>query len=261
MTVPDKYSADGIKKQLISITAQRPSVVYPAAVGFMAVAYVVAIDASLIAAGLAAAGVSISMASGAFEYFVRGEKNTIEILRLQREELVARKEIALKNISKELENFNDSVAIEQLKKIKEKFINFVSVLDKKFKPSELTYNRYLSIAEQVYLNAIDNLEIVIIARQSVSAIDSDHIEDQISKLSEDDPVYVTLLERKALLEKQSIRIKKILQDNELAMTKIDMVSIKLSEITTQSSQALMDMDFAMNELQSLIDRADKFSNN
>lgn len=258
---PSFKTAAELKKETLAISVQRPVAVYPATVGALAAAYSAAFGLSLVSGGLMAAGLLVGFGGWAIEYFVNGDKYGLEIVTKHRESLEVKRKKALKSLARELDQIGSDSGVNQLHQLKAKFENFENLLRKKLNPSELAYNRYLSMAEQVYLNALDNLEHLTTGIQSVSAIDIHSVEKRLEELSEQSDEYQALMDRKGLWEKQQARANKFLVDNEFAMTQIDHVSAKLAEVVTKSGRAQMDMELAMSELKDLIIKADKYSVN
>lgn len=256
----DFKSAAEIKKETLSMTVQRPVAVYPASVGLLSLAYCGAFGFSLLGTAVAGAGLLLGFGGWAMEYFVNGDKYGLKIITAHRLALEAQRKKTLETLSKDLLQVQSSEGAEQLGKLKQKFENFEAMLAKKLEPSELAYNRYLSMAEQVYLNALDNLERLATGLQSVSTIDIRNIEARLADDSTSAEQKQALESRHTLWQTQYERAKALLVENEMAMTQIDHVTAKLADITTKSGRAQMDMELAMGELKDLIARADRLSN-
>jgi hypothetical protein len=121
--------------------------------------------------------------------------------------------------------------------------------------------RYLTIAEQVFLGGIDNLENICLVLRSISTIDADNIEWQLKNAREQDDQELqdTLNQRLQLRREQLDRADSLLAQNDKALTQLDHVTTKLANTKTEAGHAVMDIDDAMSELSNLIKRSDKYS--
>ncbi len=269
MARKNKLAADlspaAVKKSVLAAVSQKPLTVYPAAAALLGGAYLVTFGGSLVAAAAVGAGVAVTSVNWLWEYFGRGDRHANEFVRRYRQDLEKRRQDALKSLSKELEAIGDREGMKQVELFREKYHNFVDILDRKLEPEELTYNRYLTIAEQVFLAGLDNLENAAVSTRSISAIDIDHIQRELDRLEgKEDKASVKkvaeLQTRLSLRDKQLQRASDLLLVNEQALTQLDHVTTKLADINTKQGRAQLDLEDAMAELQQLIANAHKYSN-
>lgn len=151
---------------------------------------------------------------------------------------------------------------DQVTKLEDKFQTFKGVLDDKFDSASLTYSRYLSVAQQVYLSGLDRLQDLATRVASVSTIDTDYISRTLDELgySEGNEVQPgsqeeALLERRELFERAQKDRQRLLGENEAAMTALDRTSAELASIQTQGGRAKVDPEVAIAELRKLADRS------
>lgn len=258
-------SPAAIKKAVISTTLQKPMTVYPAALGLLGGFTTLLFGAGPIGLTALIAGGGVTLMNWLFEYYVKGDKHANEFVRVYRQQLEKRRVEALKSLEQDLKDINNDHALNQVKLFRNKYDNFHSILDRKLDETELTYNRYLSIAEQVFLNGLDNLENAAISLKSISAIDYERIEKEIQKLDQNDTQenrqrMNELKTRLDLRANQLERVSDLLLVNERALTQLDHVSTKIANIDTQQNRAHLDMEDAMKELSHLISRAEEYSN-
>ena len=154
----------------------------------------------------------------------------------------------------------------QMKQLHEKFSNLVEVLKRRLNAGEMTYGRYLAMAEQVYLSALDNLHEVAVALRSVSTINRDHIRGRLSEIRntgsptpEQEQEFTALQHRDSLLEEQTHRATRLIAQNEAAMTVLDKTAAALADTRTGKGHADMDAEAAMAELEMLANRAGKYA--
>ncbi len=165
-------------------------------------------------------------------------------------------------LTAELEALDDPRPGQQLNALQEKRENLVEVLNRRLEAGELTYARYLSTAQQVYLAALDNLSEVAVAERSISAIDNEYIDSRLEDLvdQEGDTAVAereSLQDRRSLRETQEKRIVDLLAQNESAMTMIDKTATALADAPIGKDQ--QDADAAMAALRELAERASKYA--
>jgi len=154
--------------------------------------------------------------------------------------------------------------IKQLELLKVKYHNFEEILSSKLSPTEMTYSRYLSMAEQVYLAVLDNLDKVFLTLKSISAVDKNHLTQRVAILEKGtSPTAAkekeTLSRRLNLYQQQQNRAAEIILANERALTELDEVSAKMASVQMNKGRAEFDLDIAMEELRNLAERTDQYA--
>lgn len=165
-------------------------------------------------------------------------------------------------LTAELGALDDPRPANQLKAIQEKRDNLVEVLSHRLEAGELTYARYRSTAQQVYLAALDNLSEVAVALRSISAIDNEYIDSRLEDLVDQegetaDAERASLNDRRSLREGQEMRIADLLAQNESAMTLIDRTATALADAPIGKEP--QDADAAMAALREMAERASKYA--
>ncbi len=165
-------------------------------------------------------------------------------------------------LTEELEALDDTRPAYQLNALEEKRDNLVEVLNRRLEAGELTYARYLSTAQQVYLAALDNLSEVAVAERSISAIDTEYIDSRLGELLEQDGESAlsereSLNDRRSLREDQEKRVTDLLAQNESAMTMIDRTATALADAPIGKKP--QDAEAAMAALQEMAERASKYA--
>ncbi len=168
----------------------------------------------------------------------------------------------LAQLQKELEALDDTRPARQLNAIQEKRDSLVGVLNRRLEAGEMTYARYLSTAQQVYLAALENLREVAVAEQSVSAIDDDYINQRLEELVDQEDETATaertsLEDRRSLRETQKKKVADLLAQNESAMTLLDRTATALADAPI--GRQPQDAEAAMEALQEMADRASKYA--
>ena len=154
----------------------------------------------------------------------------------------------------------------QVKLLQGKLGSITEILKRRLDAREVTYGRYLGMAQEVYGSAIDNLHEVAIVLRSVSTIDMEYIAGRLNELDSEsrksadhDREIKALRERNVLLEDQTKRVAALMAQNESAMTVIDQAAAALAATRTTRGLATMDADTAMGELEQLAKRAGKYA--
>ncbi|WP_419811383.1 hypothetical protein [Bacterioplanoides sp.] len=251
-------SPSAIKKAVVSEAIQSPLTVYPIAISVISGVYSLAIYPGAVALGLLGVGAVAGIGSWAWQSIVKADDLANDFVNTYRAELVERRDQALSNLGKDLAEIGLDEGLGQIQLFKDKYDNFANVLDKQLEQGELTYNRYLSIAEQVFLGGLDNLDAASLAVHSVSAIDVKRIDGELAKT--DNTVKVAELKsRKNMYIKQMDRVAELLLENEKALTQLDEVTTRIASVNTQQGRAQVALEDAMEELQHLITRAETYS--
>jgi len=177
------------------------------------------------------------------------------------ESVKAHEAAKLRQIENDFGDLHFPQGVAQLRHLQDKIRTFEGVLQRRLQAGELTYGRYLAIAEQVYLSALDNLHEIAVTLQSASGIDADYIRSRLDELretaspTEDHERAVTALsERNTLLQTQHQRVVQLLAQNESAMTVLDKTAAALAQTKIGRGEAKMDAEAAMKELERLAGR-------
>lgn len=170
----------------------------------------------------------------------------------------------LEELATELEWLDDSQPAEQLKAIRRKRESLAAVLRRRLDAGELTFARYLSSAQRVYMSALDNLHEVALAYQSIGSIDEEYISRRLEELDGDDPLSETAKKERSSLEgrrglrrTQETRISQLLAQNEAAMTALDRTTTALADAPIGKTPE--DAEEAMRALEELAARASKYA--
>ncbi len=172
----------------------------------------------------------------------------------------------LERLAADLETLGSAQGVEQLRKLREQLDDLTTVLKHRLNAGELTYGRYLTTAEHVYLSAVDNLRDVVVAMRSVSAIEPEYIDQRLRELrkirdpsDEQEREVASVEQRGALRDQQMRKAGDLLAQNELAMTGLVNTAAALADTKTGKDRALIDAQAAMAELEMLAKRAGKYA--
>lgn len=170
-------------------------------------------------------------------------------------------------LQESLEAYGNKHACEQLEQFQIKIRVFIEIIDMKFPDkSQLTYNRYYTIAQEVFLSGIDNLNEVLLIHKTLDAIDIDYIERSLKRLEKREQDDSTKRERSSLLQSkqqyydQEQDIKNLMAQNEEALGKLDEAIVQVQDIKRSvNNEAQLDMEASMEQLHRMAQQSYKFS--
>jgi phage repressor protein C with HTH and peptisase S24 domain len=257
-------SPKAVNKAVLANSLQHPLVLYPAVAGALAAVSTVAFHLGSAPLILAAGGAVTAVGGWLYQFIARRENysqayfSEIQV-RLNREKMHK-----LSKLRKELIQVESFNGIKQLELLDVKYRNFEEILGSKLEPTEMTYSRYLSIAEQVYLAVLDNLDKVFLTLKSISAVDKEHLAHRLKALENDQSALAekekeTLTRRQLLHQQQLDRSADMILANERALTELDEVTAKIASVQMNKGRADLDLDIAMEELRRLAERSDKYA--
>ena len=255
-------SPQAMRSEVYKASAQAPVTLYSATTFALSSFYLLLVGLNPIALVGAVAGGTLALANWVWQALINRDSRAAKIIEKYRKQLEAERSAAIANLNRELQALGEEEGKQQINLLNEKFSTFSRILGKKFQPEEITYARYLSIAEQVYLGALANLEKVSLTLQSIAAIDLAHIKAQIERhrQQKNSSTLQALQERLSLWEQQHAKALSLKNQNQIAMTQLDAVSARLADLDTSSKANTLQLDDALAELKRLIERAEKYSN-
>jgi len=170
-------------------------------------------------------------------------------------------------LQQSLEAYGNKHACEQLEQFQTKIKVFMEILDMKFPDkNQLTYNRYYTIAQEVFLSGIDNLNEVLLIHKTLDAIDLDYIERSLQRLDKQEQNAATKREQSSLLQSkqqyqnQQQDIKNLMAQNEEALSKLDEAIVQVQDIKrSTNNESQFDMETSMEQLHRIAQQSYKFS--
>jgi hypothetical protein len=260
----DRFSKRAVSRAVLKATAQRPYVLYPAAIGILGGAAALALGPSLAFVIPAVLGAVVGAGGWALDYALRRERYANDYLHAMQEVLESRRAEAVAALERDLAEVGSEEGAGQLERLEEKYRTFETLLARKLQREEITFGRYLGIAEQVFLSALDNLGRIVDTRRSIQAIDHRYVEHRMKELRRGPDSaarreeIASLEARLSLREEQLEKVATWLARNESAMTTIDLTMGSIAEMDTTRGHASMDMESAMQELSRLAGRAQSY---
>ncbi len=261
------FDEAAVKRAVLRTTAGHPLSVYPTVMAVLGGLATALFGPSVLLVAGISGGAALGLGSWLINYFFRRESFAGAYLRRAHQALERETQRKLDHLREELEELGIAQGVEQLDRFKGKLETLKRLLGQKLERTELTYGRYLGIAEQVYLSAVDNLHQASQARRAMTAIDPRYIERRIRELHESEDMsrsdnqaeLASLEERRELRAVQERRISELLSQNETAMTQLDQTSAAIASIRTAPGHTRVDLETAMSDLAEMVARAHKYS--
>lgn len=263
--MPD-LSKQAINGAALRGALQHPAVVYPATAGLLGGIGIALIASSPWLIATALVGGAVALAAVGVNTVLRRRFFAGKYIESAHRAIQAYRESTLLHLEQELKQQGSREGSGQLERFREKIEAFETVLGEKLEKHEITYGRFLGIAEQVYLSGVDNLQRIALALKSAEAIDEHYIRGRISALEHGGSGSAaraqelqSLRQQLGLRSEQLGRIESCLAQNEQAMVQLDAALAAISEMKTGSSQATVDMETAMSELQQIAKRVGDYA--
>lgn len=259
------FSSQAVRRAVLAATVQHPSVVYPAALAVVGGLGAAVLSGTPTAIGAAAIGGGVAAAAWLVNFLFRRQVFASRYLESAHKALVGQRQLVLETLEADLKKLGAREAVRQLQRFREKIEAFEDILGQKFGRQELTYGRFLGIAEQVYLAGVDNLLAMVLALKGAASIDTGYIQGRIDFLVGDpatSPAEEDELQGlRRQLELHGLHQTKVdahLAMNERALAQLDASIAAVADIRTGGGTQV-DMETAMAELARVAAQAREYS--
>jgi len=267
------FSVSAIRQAIQQESLLHPLTLYPSALGLLSGLAALLYQMPLLFAGMGGL-LAVGAASSVVNYFFRKDAISQKYLGLLSKRFAKQRQHLLKTLERDLHTCSEMKGLKryaqqghkQFSKIEHKYKKLHSLLNQKFKTTELTHGSYLGAAEQVYLSVLDNLVSIVSLMQGIGSIDPEYIKQrhrQLEKLEHideaDEREFKTLKKREKLRTKQMLQVNKLLTDNEESMTVLDETIAAIAALETGNGLASVDLETAMEHLQELAGRTSMYN--
>ncbi|MDT8895593.1 cobyrinic acid a,c-diamide synthase [Halomonas sp. I1] len=134
------------------------------------------------------------------------------------------------------------------------------ILEARFEPGELAFERARSLVGQVSLGAVDDFDAMVDRAKGIRGMDADYVRRRLAKdaarLSAEETE--ALRRRLALLEETEIALRRLAARNEAALTALDDAAVRLSSVVTGRPKAALGAERACDELRRFIEGAERY---
>jgi hypothetical protein len=272
----NKFSKEAIDKAVLHAVMYHPVSLCFLLIGMLGLVGMGVFGFTLLTAIAAGAGIALYGISFGINKKVRGPIFENEYIEKIKEKILEQNKNKLKKLEEEIKDCVDftggfEFAVqtqEQFENVRVKFDKFREILNKKLYSNELSYGEFYNTSEQVCGAVLDNIEKIVLSLNAVDGIDIDYLErrfDEIEdrkKAKKDSPhdhdELKAIQESIDLREKKLDEIDKMLSSNERALTELDKITFKISEIKTRKGHSNRDLDDTLNDLSSLTQIAGQY---
>lgn len=258
MSEMDIFNPRELRKAVAKSALQSPFVLYPAVISGLGIVASALFGLTLFT-GVALFGGSIAaLIALATEMSARHDVNALRIIREATQRIESERAKLIKTLQSEFDGFSMPIASEQLRNFENAFSRFQDILDDRFNPTELTYARYLGVAENVFLGGLDNLRNIVILKKALQNTDDNVLRDRLNDTSIDPVEQHALRERLASYETSQKEIERLLVTNERALTTLERVTQTLAVTQVGAGTGESDTEAAMSELERLSSRLNDY---
>ena len=250
-SIHQSVTPEKIPGLLLQRSVGSPFVLYPTVTAGLGAVAGALFGFTIIPGALLIGGLVVAAGGFFAEFGLRRDTNVKEIILAATRQMEAEREHIIAVLHDEIDEKSIPSARSQLDDFKRKFETFVDVLDDRFNPGELTFIRYMSVAEQVYLSGLDNLRNAVISSKAIQTTDVKVLKDRLGKLgssTNDEIERAALSERLRGFEETAKNITDLIVVNEKALTVLDSVTQKLARTQVSKGMADGDTESAMQEL-------------
>lgn len=233
------------------IALQHPLNSYPTMLGAIGGAFYFLIEPIMVVGIAGAALATIGIGSLIVNGFIRRDAFALEAMQKINAKLERDR---IKNMGILSSKLDSELTRQQLERIQDKFSTFRDVLNERFQKGTITYNRFLSTAQEIFKLSVKRIEEIHLKEKQIAGIDCKGAEKRLRQLNKEDESDPTVVSEKASLQsridikgKNEQRIKEILASNEQAITKFDIVMDQMSENECSEQE----LSFLMEELESV----------
>ena len=270
----EDFSAGATKRAVLAYSIKNSLTLYSTGAGLLGTLAIGLFGVSLLPATIAIGGISVGALTWSYNYLLRSDKIAARYAESLLRELETHREEVIAKVSKDLASFSAdsrlhefaSQTLRQFKMISGSFETIRSILSDKLKSTEVTYGRYISSAEQVYLAVLDNAVAIASLLKTLGGVDTSYINERLESLKKlpspdgtDRQEHQTLLERFQLYEAQLSKVNHLITRNEIAITEMDKMCAALAELRTVRGQASVDLESAISEMEQLAKRVQTYS--
>lgn len=244
-------TAQKVQGALFSRSIKSPFVLYPTVTAGLGAVAGALFGFNVILGAVLIGGATLAAGGFLTEFGIRRNANVKQILLEATRDMEKQREEIIDLLHKEIDEKTLPKARNQLVDFKTKFDTFVDVLDDRFNPGELTFIRYMSVAEQVYLSGLDNLRNAVISSKAIQNTNPQDLNNRLNKLgaSTNDAIErAALTERLQGYEETVKNITDLIVLNEKALAVLDSVTQKIARTQFSKGMADSDTESAVEEL-------------
>jgi hypothetical protein len=206
----------------------------------------------------------VSAFSWVWQRICLADKNQRQYISKVQKEIEAETEKKRRRLLEDLTKVGCGRGVKQLQELEAEFDSLVNLLRQKLDQKEITYQRYYTMSQGVFLAGIDNLRKVLEALLSVDQVDVSGLEREIRTLKSPNCSERKKVGRIEALQARIDNVKKqqdaaedLLDENEQAITQLNTAGTEIAEMDAGLDEGRTGMAQAMDDLMIRIGQAKK----
>jgi hypothetical protein len=181
---PEDFSQRAVSKAVLSEALQHPTTLYPAALSLVSIAYMAMVNLSPTSLTVALVSGLLSLASGIFHYFVRGETIAENYIKELKERRNLYKEQEAGDIEAECKAAGFQEGAKEAKELRQAYDQLYSFLKEKLEQRKvMTAGRFLIMAEETYLQGLQLLKKALVVFNVLKQIDRDKLAEEMKTIA------------------------------------------------------------------------------
>ncbi len=244
-------SPQKVQGKLFTRSISSPFVVYPTVSAGLGIVAGALFGFNLVLGAVLIGGATLAVGGFLTEFALRRESNVKAIIIEATRKMEQQREQIIASLHQEIDAKTLPNARNQLADFSAKFDTFVDVLDDRFNPGELTFIRYMSVAEQVYLSGLDNLRNAVISGKAIQSTNPQELINRLNQLgatANDEIQRAALNQRLTGYEGTTKDIADLIALNEKALAVLEDVTHKIARTQVTKGMADGDTESAVEEL-------------
>jgi hypothetical protein len=178
----EDFSQRAVSKAVLSEALQHPTTLYPAALSMVSIAYMALVNLSPTSLTVALVSGLLSLASGIFHYFVRGESIAGNYIKELKERRNLHKEQQAGDIEAECRTAGFLEGEKEAKELRQAYDQLYSFLKQRLEQRKvMTAGRFLIMAEETYLQGLQLLKKALVIFNVLKQIDKDKLAEEMKE--------------------------------------------------------------------------------
>lgn len=241
------FSTEAINNHVSHKVWNNPITLFPPILGFVGIGILWVMEAPFLSGLMIATYILIGVGgiSGVADLLFRRDDYRREYILDFNRKLAGQSEQMSKYLGEQFRELDLDLFEEMLTKLGHSHSNFKDVLGEKFTKGDFTYNRYLGVAEGVYVGALGKLQNLLTKHRASSAIDPGYIQNRLKDLEYDESPEAntdreSLNQRLELKTESEEDIRTITSEVEAALSGLADLSVQVSNVTDASKVRAFD---------------------
>jgi hypothetical protein len=244
------------RREALSFSFWTDSVVYPLLLGAIGIVSGIMSGVDAISVSMTVIGILLGLFSWGWGYSHRRDQHGALIMKERASYLVQKREQELMRLEASLEGDGAIEASEQIRELRVGFDAFKNVLEQKLSDSELGYQRFRVVLEELFLSSLDNLEHAVERLHAALAIGIETVDERIRHIEAvgDDPNSMELIElQRARTRYQALTesARELFEQNKIVLETLQLSCAKVTGMQAHRAKARKELDAVLNEVSSL----------